>query len=128
MMNILYVALGGALGACGRYAVGLLSARLFPETAFPVGTFIANATGGLLMGLVMGWLSYRLIGAEPLRLFLAVGVLGGFTTFSSFSLEALTLIKADRWALAGSYITASVIVSIAAVFLGLVIARKLFAV
>ena len=127
MINIAYVALGGAIGASLRYGVGKAAFKAFGP-GFPWGTFIANVSGGLLMGMLTGWLAFRVSGGEHLRLFLGVGLLGGFTTFSSFSLEALRLIETKSYGAAGFYIFGSVILAIAAVFAGLIIARKLFAV
>ena len=127
MLAYAYVALGGAIGASLRYGVGKAAFKAF-GSGFPWGTFIANVTGGLAMGLLAGWLAFRVSGDENLRLFLGVGLLGGFTTFSSFSLEALRLIETKSFGTAGLYIFGSVILAIAAVFAGLLIARRLFAV
>ncbi len=127
MLSYAYVALGGAIGASLRYGVGRAAFKAFGP-GFPWGTFIANVTGGLFMGLLAGWLAFRVSGGENLRLFLGVGLLGGFTTFSSFSLEALRLIETKYYSAAGLYIFGSVILAIAAVFAGLLIARRLFAV
>ena len=127
MPGVLYVALGGAIGASLRYGIG--------EAAFKVsgpgyqwGSFAANILGGFFMGLLIGWLAHRVSGAENLRLFLGVGLLGGFTTFSAFSLETWMMIERKAYALAAGYIGASVILSVFALFMGLMIARKVFAV
>lgn len=125
MNGYLYVALGGALGASGRFALGHVMFKLMGP-GYPWGTLAANIFGGLAMGLLVGWLAFRVSGGEHLRLFLAVGVLGGFTTFSSFSLEALQMIERKAYSLALGYISASVVFSILAVFIGLMIARKVF--
>ena len=127
MIQFLLVAVGGALGAMARYGLGLTAARLAPASAWPWGTFVANITGGLLMGLLAGWLALKAgAGQENLRLFAAVGVLGGFTTFSAFSLETALMIERRELATAFVYAVGSVVVSIAALFVGLMIARKLF--
>lgn len=96
---VLFVALGGALGAVGRYAVSL---GLKSASGFPWATLSVNLLGSLLMGLLLGWLARQSAQQEALRLFLAVGVLGGFTTFSAFSLDMFTLLgKRDMVALFG---------------------------
>jgi len=128
MTRILLVALGGALGATARYGLGVGFGRLAPAAQWPWATFAANLSGGLLMGLLAGWLAQRGgAGQEQIRLFAAVGVLGGFTTFSAFSLETALMIERREFALAGGYVAASVVFSVAALFLGLMIARRAFA-
>ncbi|MDY6924582.1 MAG: fluoride efflux transporter CrcB [Pseudomonadota bacterium] len=127
MTRLLIVAAGGALGAMARYGVGLWAFRLFPAAAWPWGTLAVNAVGGLLMGLLAGWLAFRGgAQAESIRLFAAVGVLGGFTTFSAFSLETALMIERRQLAMAGGYVAASVVLSIVALFLGLMVARRAF--
>lgn len=128
MTRLLLVAVGGAIGASARYGLGVAALRLAPHAAWPWGTFAANLIGGLLMGLLTGWLALR-GGAEHenVRLFAAVGVLGGFTTFSAFSLETLLMIERRQWALAGGYVALSVVLAVAALFMGLMIARRAFA-
>jgi crcB protein len=122
--RLVFVGLGGALGAMARYGLG----RMMPASAFPWPTFVANSLGGLLMGLLVGWLSLKAAeGGETLRLLLGVGLLGGFTTFSAFSLETVQMIERRDWALAMGYVAGSVVVSVAALMLGLMIARKVFA-
>ena len=127
MSKLLLVVLGGGAGAAARYAVGSHAWRLF-GTAWPYGTFICNVLGGLAMGLLVGFLAHR-GGAdqERLRLLFGVGVLGGFTTFSAFSLETALMIEKSRYAQALTYVSASVLLSVAALFAGLIVARRLFA-
>ena len=127
MTRLLIVAAGGALGAVARYGVGIWAQRLFPAAQWPWATLTVNVVGGLLMGLLAGWLAFR-GGAhsESLRMFAAVGVLGGFTTFSAFSLEAALMIERRQLAMAGGYVAASVVLSIAALFIGLMVARRAF--
>lgn len=127
MTRFLLVAAGGALGSVARYGLGLVAGRLAPGHAWPWGTFGANLIGGLLMGLLAGWLAHRGQGGEGVRLFAAVGLLGGFTTFSAFSLETALMIQRRDWAMAGGYVAASVVLAVAALFVGLMIARRLWA-
>ncbi|MGB6229141.1 MAG: fluoride efflux transporter CrcB [Litorimonas sp.] len=125
MQTYLLVALGGGVGAMFRHALGQASARAFGP-GFPVGTMSANLMGGLLMGLLAGWLASR-DGGEDLRLLLGVGLLGGFTTFSAFSLDAWLMLEQDRYAAFALYVGGSVVLAIAALAVGLIMARKLFA-
>ncbi len=124
MNGILYVALGGALGASGRHAVGLWASRSFGE-AFPYGTLIVNVLGSLAMGLLIGWLVTKQ-GGDNLKLFLATGFLGGFTTFSAFSLDAINLLERKSYAPFMIYVAGSVVIAIAALWIGLVLARKVW--
>jgi CrcB protein len=131
MQSTLLVMAGGAIGAAMRYQFGRLAFHLTgpnPRLAWPWGTLGANVIGGLLMGLLAGWLSARaqgsgLLGGEHLRLFVAVGILGGFTTFSSFSLETMLMIERGQWGLALGYVLASVVASVGALALGLLLMR-----
>jgi CrcB protein len=127
MEKVLLVAAGGAAGAVARYALGVQALRLWGP-GWPFGTFIANLSGGLLMGMLAGYLAHR-GGAEQerLRVLLGVGVLGGFTTFSAFSLETALMIERRTYGQAFSYATASVLLSISALFGGLLLARRIFA-
>jgi CrcB protein len=121
MPNLLIVMLGGAFGAGARHLVGSLALARFGP-GFPWGTLTVNLAGGLLMGLLAGWLA-RAGGNEGARLFLAVGVLGGFTTFSAFSLETFLMIERGQYGLAAAYAGASVLGSVALLFLGLWVVR-----
>ncbi|MEM7703675.1 MAG: fluoride efflux transporter CrcB [Pseudomonadota bacterium] len=119
------VALGGALGAVGRFQLGRAVTHIIgPNTGFPWGTLSANLLGSLAMGLLVGWLA-RHSGAESesLRLLLGVGLLGGFTTFSAFSLEMIVLIERGSLGLAMIYASVSVLAGLAALYLGLVAMR-----
>lgn len=124
-MNILYVALGGAIGASARHMLGGAALRVLGP-GFPWGTLIANVFGGLMMGLLAGWMAEK-GGNAQMRLFLAVGVLGGFTTFSAFSLDAVLLLEKRAYGAASLYIGGSVLLSIFALMAGLFIARKVLA-
>jgi CrcB protein len=122
LVQIGAVALGGAVGAVARYAaVTALGQWLGP--AFPWGTVAVNVAGSLAMGLLVGAADRVWQPGPELRLFLTVGVLGGFTTFSSFSLDAALLIERGDIAGAVAYVTASVILSIAALVAGLALFR-----
>ncbi|MEM8702313.1 MAG: fluoride efflux transporter CrcB [Pseudomonadota bacterium] len=124
MKHLLLVMLGGAFGAGARHLVALASLRLF-GTGFPVGTLTVNVVGSLAMGLLIGWLvksDFQHI--QTVRYFIATGVLGGFTTFSAFSLDTSVLWERGDTVLAMVYVVASVLLSIAAVFGGLAIARQ----
>ncbi len=126
MTRFLIVAAGGALGAVARYGVGTLAGRL-GASHWPWGTLTVNIVGGLLMGALTGWLAFRGgLHAESIRLFAAVGILGGFTTFSAFSLETALMIEKRQLALAGGYVAASVVLSILALFVGLMVAHRAF--
>ena len=123
MTSFLTVALCGAIGASARYGLGLAMLRFFGP-GFPVGTLLANIMGGLLMGILMGWLVRETPeGAQSIRLFTGVGVLGGFTTFSAFSLDAIRMLESKTYGMFFGYVGASVILSIAAVALGLYLMR-----
>ncbi len=121
-MSLLYVMLGGAFGSGARYLTGRATLSLFGPD-FPYGTLAVNLIGGLLMGALVGVLARAPTGGETWRLLLGVGVLGGFTTFSSFSLDAVTMIERGQPTVALGYVLVSVIGSIAALFAGLTLAR-----
>ncbi|WP_225207824.1 fluoride efflux transporter CrcB [Novosphingobium huizhouense] len=117
------VALGGGAGALLRLHLGrIVTAIAGPAALFPWGTFLINVGGSLAMGLLAGWLA-RANGAEAWRLLLGVGVLGGFTTFSSFALETALLIERGQGGLAAAYAAGSVAAGLAGLFLGLAIMR-----
>ncbi len=123
MTSFLTVALGGAIGASARHGLGIVTLRVFGP-GFPVGTLLANIIGGLLMGLLVGWLVRDMPShANTIRLFAGVGVLGGFTTFSAFSLDAMRMLETKAYGVFFGYVGASLILSIAAVGLGLFIMR-----
>ncbi len=126
MQAYLLVGLGGATGAMLRYGFGLFVGR-FHSGPFPLGTFGVNIIGSLIMGLLIGFLARTTPGFQTeLRLFVAVGVLGGFTTFSSFSLDVVTLVERGQLVTASFYAIASLIVGVLALFIGLWFARSVF--
>jgi CrcB protein len=123
MHNVLLVGLGGGLGAMARYGAGFWVARLWPM-GFPLGTMLINIVGSILMGIVIGALTRNgAIANEALRLFVAVGILGGFTTFSAFSLDAVSLIERGELLQAGGYVLISVAVCLIGLYLGLLVTR-----
>ena len=122
----LYVALGGAIGAVTRYQLGRgLTAVLGPQavSSFPWATLTANVVGSLAMGILAGWLARHSAGGEHLRLLLGVGLLGGFTTFSAFSLEMMMLIERGQAMTGLAYALVSVLAGVSALYLGLIVMR-----
>jgi CrcB protein len=121
-MNALYpwiaVGVGGALGAMARHGVGLVAMRALGPN-FPWGTLTVNVAGGFAMGLFAAWMASREPHGAFLRSFVAVGLLGGFTTFSAFALEAVTLWRDRSAGIAAIYVLASVLLSIAALAAGM---------
>lgn len=122
---LLMAAMGGAIGAAGRYLVGVGAIRLL-GTGFPWGTLIVNVVGSLIMGMMIEAFALRYSVSNEVRAFLATGILGGFTTFSAFSLDMATLIERKAQGLTVIYLGASVGLSILALFAGLAIARVIF--
>jgi len=124
MQNLILVMLGGALGAGGRFGVGRLALAQFGP-GYPWGTLAVNLAGGLAMGLLAGLVARHGEAQESVFLFLGTGILGGFTTFSAFSLEAATMIQRGALGGAALYAIVSVAGSIAMLFAGLAAARSL---
>ncbi len=124
MKLLLAVALGGAVGAVARWSsVGLITRWL--GTGFPYGILMVNVTGSFLMGVVVESLLARAGASTELRGFLVVGVLGAFTTFSSFAFDVRALLERDEIVLAMLYVAASVLVSVLALFAGIAVVRSL---
>jgi len=122
-MASLHVALGGAIGSVLRYQVGRgLTHWLGPQAvmAFPWATLTVNLLGSFAMGLLAGWLSRHADGSDPLRLLLGVGLLGGFTTFSAFSLELMILVERGQAGQAFVYGAVSVLAGLSALYIGLI--------
>jgi CrcB protein len=123
-MNYLLVFIGGGLGSTLRHIVNVATPRLL-GTAFPYHTFIINISGSIIMGLIAGYLAFAIKGeaSQHWRLFLMTGVLGGYTTFSAFSLDAVLLYERGAIGLALFYVLGSVVFSIAGLLAGLALVR-----
>ena len=122
-MGYLIVFLGGGIGAALRHGVNLGTARAF-GTAFPYGTLTVNVVGSLIMGVLAAYFAFKGDATQHWRLFLTTGILGGFTTFSAFSLDVALLYERGEVSLAALYVLLSVAVSIAGLFAGLAIVRQ----
>lgn len=119
MRDILLVGLGGCLGSIARYKLSGLIWHISPQERFPIGTFTVNVLGCLVVGLLAGAAERFGVFGSDARLFLFIGLLGGFTTFSAFGLEATSLLRRGDLATAALYAGASVLLGITAVWLGL---------
>lgn len=124
MTSFLQVAIGGAIGSCLRFGVGILMLRL-AGPVIPLGVLTVNIVGSFLMGVVMVLSFHR--GLEYLNPFLMTGILGGFTTFSAFSMEAFTLYERGQIGAAAAYVVLSVGLSIGAFVLGALLTRAVIA-
>jgi CrcB protein len=125
MHALVLVMVGGGVGAGLRHLVNLAAARLV-GAGFPAGTMTVNIVGSFAMGLLVAWLALRFSeGGQHVRLFLATGVLGGFTTFSSFSLDAYALWERGAHATAAAYVLISVVAGLVALGAGLMLGRAL---
>jgi len=122
-MSYLIVFFGGGLGASLRHGINVGCARAF-GTNFPYGTFVINITGSIVMGLIAGYLAFKGEASQPLRLFLMTGILGGYTTFSAFSLDAILLYERGQIGLAAFYVAGSVGLSILGLVAGLAFVRQ----
>jgi CrcB protein len=123
-MNYVLVFVGGGLGTVLRHMVNVFCLRNL-GTAFPYHTFIINITGSIVMGLIAGYLAFKGDASQPWRLFLMTGILGGYTTFSAFSLDAALLYERGELGLAAFYVLGSVLFSILGLFAGLALVRHL---
>ena len=124
MLAYLIVALGSGIGGGLRHAVNVAAARVM-GTSWPYGTFAVNIIGSFAMGLIAGYFAFKATGSQRWVLFLTTGILGGFTTFSAFSLDVALLFDRGRLGATASYLFGSVALSIAALFLGLALVRRL---
>jgi CrcB protein len=123
MLGYLIVFLGGGFGAMIRHGVNLLSMRTL-GTQFPYSTFFINVTGSTIMGLIGAYFLVKGDASQHWRLFLTTGILGGYTTFSAFSLDAALLYERGELGLAAFYVIGSVVLSLAGLFAGLAIVRS----
>ena len=126
MTSTLLVFVGAGIGGVLRHGVNLVSPRWF-GTGFPAGTMLINVLGSALMGVIAGWLAFKTQAgwSQHVRLFLTTGILGGFTTFSAFSLDAVLLWERGEAGLAAAYVVGSVVLSLVALFAGLALVRSL---
>ena len=121
---LLAVALGGAIGSLVRYFVaGAIQSAAWP--GFPWGIFVVNISGGFIMGVIVELSALKLQLTPEVRAFLTVGILGGYTTFSTFSLDSALLIERGAYLSAGAYMAGSAILSVLALFAGLFLVRAL---
>jgi CrcB protein len=121
-MLYLIVFVGAGIGGAMRHGVNVAATRLF-GLGFPFGTFIVNVAGSFAMGLFAGYFAYRAGVPQHMRLFLTTGILGGFTTFSTFSLDAALLVERHSYGMAAGYMVGSVAASVSALFFGLALFR-----
>lgn len=121
-MNVLAVAIGGALGAMARYGLGGLVHR-YASPHFPYGTFVVNVLGCLLFGILAGLSEHRFVLGPTARAFLLIGILGGFTTFSSFTFETFQLLRDAELARAAVNMAGQLLIGLAALWAGFVLAR-----
>lgn len=126
MKTLLFVAIGGAVGASGRYAVGMLATHFAPS-GYPWGTFAVNVAGSFALGVLAALMALTWSPSPELRAFLVVGLLGGFTTFSAFSLDVVLLAERGRLGLAAIYLVGTVIMSVGGLFAGLRLTRMVLA-
>ncbi len=123
MKLVLLAAAGGAFGSATRYLISLLSGQLFGLN-FPWGTLAVNITGSFVMGLVISLGAHKFSVSNEIRVLIATGFLGSFTTFSAFSLDFVLLFERKNYGLAGLYLASSVTLSILALFAGLLLVRE----
>ncbi len=124
MTAYLWVALGGIVGACARYALARFVAKI-AGTAFPYGTLLINVTGSLILGFFLIWSTERALVDQRIKLFLAIGFCGAYTTFSSYAFESFAYFEQGHWGLFATNVVANNVLCLAAVMLGAAMARAL---
>lgn len=124
MNSFIVVAIGAGIGGALRHGVNVAALRLL-GSGFPYGTFTVNIVGSLIMGLLAGWFAHKADPGQGWRLFLTTGILGGFTTFSAFSLDTAVLVERGQLGLAALYALASVVLSVFGLFAGLWLIRSI---
>ncbi len=125
MINVLFVGAGGFVGAIGRYLLAGAVYQLFPNSSFPSGTTVVNVLGCFIIGLLNGLIETRQLFGPETRLFLLIGLLGGFTTFSTFGFETMALMKDGEFLLAVMNVLVQVVLGLGAVFVGYNLLRHL---
>jgi CrcB protein len=125
MIKVLLIGIGGFIGSISRYLVGGLVHRLFPFTGFPYGTLVVNVLGCLLIGFTVGLVEMKQMFRPEIRLFLLIGLLGGFTTFSTFGYETFALTRDGETVRAGVNVLLHIIVCFGAVWFGNILSRML---
>ena len=123
-MGYFIVFLGGGVGAALRHGINLGTAR-FLSNGFPYATFFINITGSFVMGLIAAWFAFKGDASQHWRLFLTTGILGGYTTFSTFSLDAALLYERGQLGLAAGYVIGSVLLGLIGLFAGLAVVRSI---
>jgi len=123
-MAFIIVFLGGGLGAALRHGLNLGIGRLLGN-GFPYATFFINVSGSFMMGLIAAWFAFKGDASQHWRLFLTTGILGGYTTFSTFSLDAAFLYERDQFVLMAVYVIGSVVLGLIGLFAGLAIVRAM---
>jgi len=123
-MRVLYISLFGLVGIWGRYLLGIGVSKFLPPP-FPYGVFIANVVGAFLIGVIYVLGVEKMVLSEAVRLGIIVGLLGGFTTFSSYCLDTAELLEEGEWLVASAYWIISPVIGLAAAFVGLFITRYL---
>lgn len=121
-MSYVLVFVGGGLGSTLRYVINVLCGRAFGMN-FPYSTFIINITGSTVMGLIAGYLAFKGEASQPWRIFIMTGILGGYTTFSAFSLDAISLYERGEIGTAVFYVVGSVVLALAGLVAGLALVR-----